>query len=364
MLTHSLIKRGLSFRKAFDTANLVRTRIRSEGKITKEALSRVIEETLKERFGNRYPNQPQQASPLFLVVGEEGSTPFSKGIISQSLQASGLQPEAAYSIAMEIQEALLEKGDPEIRRDQLREMIYQAICNRHNRELAERYLQWRFFRTPDRPIVILFGGGTGTGKTSLATEVAHRLGIKKVISTDTIREIMRMMFSPRLLPGLHRSSYDAWKEMEPVAGETSNAVLLGFRDQTDRVLVGVRAMLKRAIQENTSIAIDGVHLVPGLMDLENLKRESYLVQVVISTLEKSRYLRRFPRRQGEAVKRSAERYKKNFDAILSIQNFILDQAENHDVPIVDNRGFEETVGSLLTVVTTALREQLEVDDEG
>ncbi len=364
MLTHSLIKRGLPFRKAYDTANLVRTRIRSEGEIAKEDLSRVIEEILQEQFGNRYPDQPQQTSPRFLVVWGKDSIPFSKGIISQSLQASGLQPEAAYSIAMQIEETLLERGEPEVGRDELREMIYQAILSRHNRDFAERYLQWRYFRSPDQPIVILFGGGTGTGKTSLATEVAHRLGIKNVISTDTIREIMRMMFSPELLPAIHRSSYDAWKEVDPLDPEPTNAVLVGFRDQTDRVLVGVRAMLERAIQENTSMVIDGVHLVPGLMDLQDLKRESYLVQIVISTLKKSNYLRRFPRRQGEALKRSAQRYQENFDAILTIQNFILSQADNHDVPIVDNRGFEETVASLLTVITTSLREQLKVDHKG
>jgi len=40
-------------------------------------------------------------------------------------------------------------------------------------------------------IVILLGGSSGTGKSTVASLLAARLGISTVLSTDSIRHIMR-----------------------------------------------------------------------------------------------------------------------------------------------------------------------------
>ena len=50
----------------------------------------------------------------------------------------------------------------------------------------------------DLPIIVLVGGATGTGKSTVATEVAYRLGITRVTSTDFVRQTMRAFFSQRV----------------------------------------------------------------------------------------------------------------------------------------------------------------------
>ena len=45
------------------------------------------------------------------------------------------------------------------------------------------------------PVIVLIGGTTGTGKSTVASEVAYRLGITRVTSTDFIRETMRAFLS-------------------------------------------------------------------------------------------------------------------------------------------------------------------------
>ena len=60
------------------------------------------------------------------------------------------------------------------------------------------------------PLVILIGGATGVGKSTIATQLAHRLGIVRVVATDAaIREVMRAMLSAELMPALHVSSFQA-----------------------------------------------------------------------------------------------------------------------------------------------------------
>ncbi len=363
VVTHSLVERGLSFEEAYDAANLVRDRIRKKKEITKQELWAVIQKVLSEHYGRSalLASKRLKPVPMILVVGAE-AMPFSKGILSQSLQASGLDPQHAYAIAQQIQLRLLEERRTEISRDELRRLIYKRIQDKHGDPYAERYLLWRYFKNPDKPLIILFGGATGVGKTSVATEVAHRLGIGQILSTDTVREMMRMMFSREILPTIHTSSFEAWKEMLPDE-KPSHAVAVAFREQCIRVIVGVRAMLERAVLENNTLVIEGVHLVPGLLPLEDFEDRAYVIPVVISTLDKSALLQRFPARQSQAQQRTAERYRQNFKSILRIQDFILEHAETEDVPSIENTNLDETISTVLTVITSSLRKKLQISSE-
>ena len=51
--------------------------------------------------------------------------------------------------------------------------------------VAARYRTWRAFQASERPMILLLAGAAGVGKTALAQEVAHRLGIARVTSTDS-----------------------------------------------------------------------------------------------------------------------------------------------------------------------------------
>ena len=116
------------------------------------------------------------------------------------------------------------------------------------------------------PVVLLVGGATGTGKSTLATEVAHRLGITRVTSTDFIRQTMRAFLSREFMPSVHSSSFEAELALsgadEDLAGDPT---LRGFLDQTRNVLVGVEAAIDRSLTEGWSMVLEGVHLVPGML---------------------------------------------------------------------------------------------------
>ncbi len=213
-------------------------------------------------------------------------------------------------------------------------------------EVAGRYRLWRRYAEPDQPVVLLLGGTSGVGKSSLAVEVARRLGIARVLSTDSIRQIMRMMTSPELVPALFGSSYDAWRLMPPNGDHEPN-VIEGFRAQASAVSLGIRASLDRSISESSNLVVDGVSIVPGTVGQDEFGERAHVVTLVVATLDEASLRDRFRVRAGGQRERLADRYLASFEAILGIQRHLLEEADRYGVPVVDNADFERSVRQII-----------------
>ncbi len=259
-------------------------------------------------------------------------------------------------MAREIEQDLLAKGTTRIERRELRAVAHATLEARSGPQIAERYQVWRRFQEPERPVILLLGGPAGAGKTSLALEVASRLGIHRVVSTDAIRQVMRIMLSDALVPAVHASSYDAYKVLAR-GTEAGDPVIEGFRDQAQIVSVGVRAMMDRAVAENANVIIDGVSIVPGLIDLEAYRDRAEVVFLLVATLDPEAFRGRFQSRAKGEANRSPHRYIEHLDAILRIQDHLLEMADRFHVPIVDNQYFDRSVLSIIRYLIETLRKK-------
>ena len=354
IMIHSLMSRGASFDEAYAAASSIRDELAGRESVGRAEITKLIERVFPEGLEERPPPLP----PMIQVVGEQGqSAPFSKGELSKSLLAAAIEPERAHEVAREIEATLMGRGTHEIERADLRELAAEVLTQQMSDRVAGRYLAWREFLDEDRPLVLLLAGAAGVGKSSLAQAVAHRLGVAGVTSTDAIRQVMRIMLGPELVPAIHASSYDAHKVVTR-SEEADDPVIDAFRAQAATVSVGARAMIARAIEENTSVIIDGVSILPGLVDpaAHANKEDAYVVSLVVATLEPEAFGKRF-RKRGKASNRPPHRYLENLDAIQRIQDHILELAELHDVPIVDNADFDDSVRSILRHVTETLRKE-------
>jgi 2-phosphoglycerate kinase len=357
IMVHSLMERGVPFEDAYRAANEIRHRLRGRSVVAKEELAKALREILgPARLDDARSRLPED----IVITGHGKGLPFSKGILSQSLLAAALEPSDAFDVAREIERALVARGIREIERRELRRLTYEILARQAGQQAAERYLVWRRYQEPDRPVVILLGGTSGVGKTSLAVEVAHRLGIARVLSTDSIRQIMRITLSPELVPALHASSYDAYKRL-PRSTSGVDPVIEGFQAQAATVAVGIRASLDRAVAENASLVVDGVSVVPGLLSPEAWTDLAYVIFLVVGTLDEEALRNRFASRAVGAKERAAHRYLENFDAICRIQDHFLELAERYDVPIVDNTSFDRSVLLVIRHVTDTLRKRGDFD---
>jgi 2-phosphoglycerate kinase len=354
IMIHSLMARGVSFEQANRTANTVRDRLRSRGVVTKEEILAEVRELLGDA---PYRSETHLPMPIDITIHGKGKgEPFSKGVLSQSLLAAAIDPHDAFDVARQIERELVLRGIREIDRTELRDLAFETLSRRIGAEAAERYLVWRRYQDPERPVILLLGGAAGVGKTSIALEVAHRLGIGRVLSTDSIRQIMRLTLSPDIAPALHGSSYDAWKLM---AADSlgDDPVLDGFRAQASVVSVGVRASMDRAVAENASMVIDGVSIVPGLIDLDAYAGLAEVIFLVVATLDPESYANRFAARAADESRRGAHRYLEHLDAILRVQDHVLEAAERRGIPIVENDTFDRAVLLVIRHVTETLRKR-------
>ena len=192
------------------------------------------------------------------------------------------------------------------------------------------------------PVIVLVGGATGTGKSTVATEVAHRLGILRVTSTDFVRETMRAFLSRDFMPSIHYSSFE-------VPGDDGvGGVVEGFVAQTRNVVVGVRALIERALQEGWSLVLEGVHLVPGMIPrVEGATVVHCVLAIEPEELHEAHFLVRDATSGGL---RPVAKYIDAIDDIRLIQDFIVDQARRSSVPVVENTNIETAVESVIELV--------------
>ncbi|MFH0914941.1 MAG: zeta toxin family protein [bacterium] len=301
------------------------------------------------------------------LVSEGNRVPFSKGLLATTLTATGLPPERAFGVAMDVEWQLLQGPDRDVSVDRLRELVESVLAESEGQRYLQRYRTWNRLAREDRPVIVLIGGATGVGKSTIAAQVADRLGVVRIISTDSIREVMRAFFSESLMPAIHYSSYEADKAVRIPLGPDFDSHVVGFMEQVEMVNVGVLAVLDRSIKEHTSLVVEGVHIVPGMLASaaarERMEDALFLPMVVAVSdpkLHRSHFL---VREQETSGRRVLARYLKGFEEIRKIQDFILERAETEGTLVVDNVSIDDTVGTLVDALYDLI-EQTEGQNSG
>ncbi|MDQ3832439.1 MAG: 2-phosphoglycerate kinase [Actinomycetota bacterium] len=289
------------------------------------------------------------------IVKGGRETPFSRGVLAQTLAQAGAKIELAYRIASEVRAELLAEERFVVEEE---EVLARARAKLHVTDalIVSRLDKWRILRESTEPIVVLLGGATGVGTSTLAADVARRLNIQSVIGTDAIREVLRHAISPDLLPWLHKSSYEITPEdmRVPVADEES--VLFGYRAQASQVSVGVEAIVDRGLKEGTNLIVEGVHLAPEII-LNRYRDHPNVCSLVVYLSDEAIHRARFQLRAlGTSMRRPVEEYIAHFREIRQIHDYILESAVRSGVFTIENLAIEAASDAAVASVANRVSE--------
>ena len=375
ILIQSLVTKGLSFDEAFELAQAIREDIKDTEEITSKELRARVVKRLEDRHGSEfvhaYETEPQVEKEI-IVHTTTRSAPFSVGILTHCLESCAIGPNTALDGARRIHETLKTTGHTDIGHRALRRIIYDCLIDHGDKEAAKRYLTWRQFQNSAEPLIMLIGGATGSGKSTITAEVAYRMDIVRTQSTDMIREIIRSYLAPHVVPTLGFSSFEAWRGLPEVkrsgrkattsgrrAGD--NPVIAGFLSQFINIKVALEASVARAVDERQHLIVDGVHVLPWELDLEEIGKQAIVVPLMLATMRKKLLSKQLKRRGREQTARAASRYLAHLDDIWELQSYLLSEADQASIPIIPNWTTETTVREVLELASQIIMKRYPPD---
>jgi 2-phosphoglycerate kinase len=364
ILTSSLHDAGLPFDEAYALASKVREKLDDRHEVTTTELREIVRQLIS-KYGpatvQRYEQPAAIPGTILVRHSSKRTTQFSREQHRRVLESSGLSFEDSSSVTSAVFLHLVKHGVTEIHSHRLGLLTYRYLRLAHGPKLAQRYLVLVKFLRRERQLVVLIGGATGTGKSALAREIAQRLEIVRTQSSDLLREVMRMMVPERLVPVLHRSSFDAWKALPGAVDseDVEDAQLIdGYRAQAELLAVPCEAVIKRSLQEGSSLILEGIHVQHTMVDMVPEKSDAIVIPIMLAVLNRDRLQDRFRGRGEQVDERRSERYLEHFESIWRLQSYLLSEADRLQIPIVLNNNREQVIRDVMKTITGSLLSQL------
>lgn len=363
ILTRSLTDAGLAFDTAYQLSSDIRQQINNVDEITTEELRRIVISELqkldeKEVIEN-YESIIPAATKIRVRDHNNNLMPFSTIEHRRTLESSGLGSDRAAYITQNVYKELAESLHDIVDSSEIGKLTYEKLRQHYGKEAAKRYLVWVDYKHSQRPLILLIGGTTGCGKSTIATEVAHRLNIIRTQSTDMLREVMRMMVPIKLLPELHTSSFNAWSKI-PGSAESKESpeerMIHGFIHQAELVSVPCEAVIQRALSEQVSLILEGVHVSPVLVKRFREEKNAVIVPIMLAVLKQDKLKHQLKDRGVTAPERTAQSdYLSNFESIWMLQSHLLSEADNNTIPIITNDDKDITTDRVMRSIIEVLQ---------
>ncbi|KAK6943846.1 hypothetical protein RJ641_024948 [Dillenia turbinata] len=253
-------------------------------------------------------------------------------------------------------------------------------------------------------VIVLLCGTSGCGKSTLSSLLGTRLGITTIISTDSIRHMMRSFVDEKQNPLLWASTYHAGECLDPVAvaeaktrkkakklADISNSTfkddeasggsleekpgtnlldnklsitqlisakeiaIEGFKAQSEMVIDSLDRLITAWEERKESVIVEGVHLslnfVMGLM-----KKHSSILPFMIYIRNEDKHLERFAvRAKYMALDPAKNKYVKYIHNIRAIQEYLCGRADKYLVPKINNTNVDKSVATIHATVFSCLR---------
>ena len=164
----------------------------------------------------------------------------------------------------------------------------------------------------NRTEIILIGGATGTGKSSISFKIMKKNNIIHKIGTGFIREMSKCFFTKKKYLEVYKHSFETNNK-----NKFDNLYL-----QSKYIKSMIKKSINRAYKEGTSIIIEGVNIIPGLMEF------NCVTQKIIMVVENEK--KHFKRIFQNTTHTKRKIAKSDFKKIRSIQKILMEKAKKYN----------------------------------
>jgi len=364
ILTSSLQNAGLSFDDAYRISSELRQELSSGDKdreLSNRALRRLVEKRLRTGFNDeiadRYMAPVAPPATVYVHTDDGRITPFSRSVHQRYLAPCCPTIEDSEKITEKVYEHILNLGQSQISALQVCNITVNYLEQELSKQTAQNYLNWTSFSRDNQPLLVLIGGTPGCGKSTIAAELAHKMDIIRIQSTDMLREVMRMMIPERLSPVLHTSSFNAGRMLpmtEVADANTDESLIRGYQAQAELLSVACEGIIQRALQERISLILEGVHVHPALLEKTALDNGAIIVPIMLGVLKQGVLRNRLKGRGNQIPNRRGERYLEHFDTIWRLQSYLLSEADRAQIPIIQNSNKDKAIQEIMHIIIERL----------
>lgn len=290
--------------------------------------------------------------------------PFPLSVIKGRLILSGLAENQASDIMQNAVRKLESIANPskEILLNHVRKALESSKNSvRENFETLTKYENMRSESHDAPPIVVILEGASATGKSVIAVELVHNLVATRFISSDTVRQVLRCTMNEEDYPELFCHTYQAHLHRQ-TGPENLDPIVRGYLAQCDIITPQVISMTERIISEGTTGVIEGVHILPGM--LQHLSSE--VIEILINPddeTHKAMFTSKLSAAKLRTVSEDFETREREYESTRAIQDYMISLAQDSNIPIVDMMNFEEATNEIYEIIVGSVR-TLVADFEG
>lgn len=290
----------------------------------------------------------------------EDETPYPIAIVKGRLRLSGLTDQETSSI---IEGSLLETSIPDTwTEDDLIRSI-EGLLEKHSRKIRDNfrllttYEQFRGKTNSTPSLILALEGASATGKSMLAIELVQDLAATRFISTDTIRQVLRGVYDRQSHPELFCHTYQAYKHKQ--SGDSSlDPIVRGYIAQSEMLKSHIQDLAKRVNEEGAISVFEGVHLRPGILKGINTNVLEIVINPTLNT-HRSMFLSKQRAAKLRTVSNNLSVRTQEFEATRKIQEYLISQALQKKVPIIEMESYEEAkkeiYGHIINSVKSTLK---------
>ncbi|CAA9990688.1 nucleoside triphosphate hydrolase, putative [Plasmodium knowlesi strain H] len=297
----------------------------------------------------------------------------------------------------------------ELEKELLNRDLWSQMSNIHlDREIlnAELYNQvsktdrgnWVLSKFRKKKYIIILSGTSGGGKSTLSCLLGFFLNIRRILSTDVVREILRK-YKMKDDKYLKFSTYESWKvnESDDDGGVSSSASRGGssigaengggssigaengggsgsndhpegskaesvetrlrrkcienYAKQCELLFTYIDDIINDHIRSNESIIIEGVHLNADMIKKFNKKYPNSIIYFLVYINDKETSIQRFSSRSVDS-KTEENKYIKNINYINDIQKYLLERTKCLNPPInyIENIDIYNSLEKVLRII--------------